>query len=125
MRLLLDARVKRAFLLLWCVGWALVAWMSLSRSPLGDVSDKLTHLLGYAAMTAGTATFCHRARVTLMLAGFAIAVGAGLELLQMLLPWRSAERADLAADAAGVAVGAAVAWAWLAAVVRPLRRAAA
>ncbi len=42
-------------------------------------------------------------------AGYAIAHGCLLELLQMLVPTRSAELRDVAADAVGAAIGVAVA----------------
>jgi VanZ family protein len=45
-------------------------------------------------------------------AGYAIAHGCLLELLQMLVPTRSAELRDVAADAVGAAIGVAVAAAW-------------
>jgi VanZ family protein len=82
---------------------------------LEDVPDVATHLAGYSAL-AFSAT---RAAAALPLApaaawgaGWAVANGALLELLQSRTATRLAEWADLAADAVGAALGAAAARRW-------------
>lgn len=126
MQLLLDGRVKRACFLLWCLGWLVVAWFSLGQATtIGSMSDKMMHFVGYAAMAAGTATFRHDVPGVLALGVVAVAAGGVVEVVQMLLPWRSADWADLAANAMGAVVGSTIALIWLGAVLRPLRRAAA
>jgi VanZ family protein len=127
LRLLVDNRVKRALFTLWCVGWLVVFAVSLrpiEELPYG-MSDKLLHLLSYAAMTAGVAGFCHERRGVLGWAGFAVLLGGLVEVAQHFLPPRTMELGDFLANGTGAMIGAAVALAWLGVVVRPLRRAAA
>jgi VanZ family protein len=81
--------------------------------------------MGYTAMTAGVAAFCHERRGVLGWAGFAVLLGGLVEVAQHFLPPRTMELGDFLADSAGAAIGAAVALAWIGVVVTPLRRAAA
>lgn len=124
MRLLIEPAVRRAFFLLWCLGWAVLLAVCLTPSPplAEQLSDKLAHLAAFAAMSAAVAGFCHERRELPLWAGSALAVGAVIELAQALTPSRSAELGDLFADAAGVALGTGLAWLWLALVIEPLRR---
>ena len=127
MRFLVDNRIKRVLFTLWCLGWLAVFTVSLrpiEELPYG-MSDKLLHLMGYAAMTAGVAAFCHDRRGVLGWAGFAVLLGGLVEVAQHFLPPRTMELGDFLADSAGAAIGAAVALAWIGVVVTPLRRAAA
>jgi VanZ family protein len=93
---------------------------SLSSAPLpSGVSDKSAHALAYA----GLAGLVGRAlggglppsitRLNLII-GFAISVvyAASDELHQRFVPGRSADLADLAADAIGAAVALIALWAW-------------
>lgn len=82
----------------------------------GVAADHLLHAAGYGllAVVVARAAVRGRSRVRAAAAGFAVAVvaGAGTELLQAPLPWRTATTGDLAADAvgAGVALAAWLAW---------------
>jgi VanZ family protein len=87
---------------------ALAAAVLPAPSGIGRVAfgDKILHagafaflMLWYAQIYAGTRD---RRRVALGL----IAFGLGIELLQSLVPYRSADAWDLVADSAGVAFGA-------------------
>jgi VanZ family protein len=120
---LLDPRVRRGLLLLWGALWLWVAYMSLTPVQLPPgVSDKSLHFTGYALMSAGAVGFCHEPRRLGLLALLAAAVGGALEIAQAFTPDRSPELLDFAADSAGAALGWLLALAWLALVVRPLRR---
>jgi uncharacterized protein YfiM (DUF2279 family) len=72
--------------------------------------DKLAHLLTFAVvgMAAGLAGGMRGWRMALCCVAGALLVGGMDELHQMFLPGRSASWADLAADAAGGLLGAAV-----------------
>lgn len=74
--------------------------------PLGD---KIGHVLGFAALMFWYAQIYAGARDRLRCALAGVAFGLAIELLQALTPYRSAEFADLVADALGVGLG------WLAA----------
>jgi VanZ family protein len=78
---------------------------------LEDVPDTATHLAGYAVLSLSatlTAAELALAPAAAWGAGWAVAHGALLEVLQSRTATRRAEWADLAADALGAAVGAAV-----------------
>jgi VanZ family protein len=124
LRILLDRRLKRLMFLLWWVGWLVVLAASLEPSPHLPLalSDKTWHLLGYGAMSAGIASFCHNRRRVLLWAGFTVAMGGLVELAQGFTPSRSPEWGDLLVDAVGAALGAGLALLWLGAVIEPLRR---
>lgn len=72
--------------------------------------DKLAHLLTFAVvgMAAGLAGGRRGGRMAMWCVAGALLVGGMDELHQMFLPGRSASWADLAADAAGGLLGAAV-----------------
>ena len=82
---------------------ALLAWMPGNQVPLSTTSDKLNHLLAFAALgfLAWRAYPTQRVPALFALVGF----GVLIELVQWTLPTRSAELADLAADAIGLALG--------------------
>lgn len=97
----------------WAAGWlgvVAVCVVSLVPVPPETVAaaggDKLVHALGYGALAfwfAQLVPAAGRARwlVALALAG----LGAGLEAVQALVPWRSTEGWDVVADAAGALAG--------------------
>jgi VanZ family protein len=97
--------------LIWVVG-------SLPMAPPGaeHVSDKTLHAIAFGifAWLASRAVRVLRpagSRAGALLAGFAasVALGGGLELWQMLLPYRSAEWLDFLADALGALLAVALA----------------
>ena len=126
-RFLNDRRARTVLLALWAVGWGVVFYESfrpLQELPLG-LSDTTLHLAGYAAMTALSAGFCHAPALLALIAAGTVAGSAAIEVGQSFLPYRSFELLDIAANAAGAAVGVLVALFWLALVVRPRRGGAA
>ena len=127
MRLIIHERTKRTMFGLWCVTWLVVLVASLwplQQMPFG-LPDKLVHFACYAAMTAAVATFCQKLRGLLRWFVFTIVMAGLIEAAQHFAPMRSMSFDDFLADAAGAACGLLLALLWLAAVVRPLRRAAA
>ena len=93
---------------------------SLSQAPLpGDMNDKTGHMLGYGVLgvtvvRALAGGLPRRVTLRIALTAMAITVGYGVsdELHQRFVEGRSAELADVYADAAG-AFGATIAcWAW-------------
>lgn len=107
--------MSRAWVLAARVGFACclvgIAWVSLlppDQVPSGPaVSDKVMHGLGYALLGALAVASGLR-----WLPAVVVAVGFGLilEVAQRLTGYRSFEWADLAADAVGAAIGAALGW---------------
>jgi VanZ family protein len=93
------------------LGWVFVAaivWLSVTRSPpsLGFAqSDKLGHALSYAGTMFWFAQLYARPRTRLAYAAGLVAMGIALEFVQRALGYRSFELLDMAADAAGVAIG--------------------
>lgn len=93
-------------------GWAFAAYaaalfvvavLPLSGPVVGG-GDKLHHLVGFLvfALLLGWA----RPRLGWLAAwGIATLYGGSIELVQLFLPWRSAEWLDLGADALGAALG--------------------
>jgi VanZ family protein len=76
--------------------------------PPTQVSDKLEHLLAYAALgLAGGATARNGHRAVCSILGI-IAFGAMIEILQMFSPGRYAEVGDVLANAAGALIGGAI-----------------
>lgn len=123
--LLRDLRLRAAFLVLWLAGWVAVLYLSLRPNPeMMGLSDKAWHLIGYAGMTFITAGFCHAPPVLILLALATIAASGVVECMQGLLPYRSFELMDLAANTAGAILGTGLAVAWVTMMVRgqPLRQ---
>lgn len=83
-----------------------VTWLALEPAPpeVADLGwDKLNHLCAFAALAVvAAAAFAPRWRAV---AAGLLAYGVAIELLQALTPTRSAEVADVLADAVGLALG--------------------
>jgi VanZ family protein len=94
------------------LGWLLVAaiiWLSLTPSPpsldMGfDQADKLEHFFAYGSLMFWFAQLYVRNPVRLAYAAGFVALGIALEFIQAHVG-RDFELADMAADAAGVAIG--------------------
>ncbi|MBX0294958.1 VanZ family protein [Haloarcula nitratireducens] len=80
---------------------------------LGISPDKWVHAFSYGALTGLLAWGRTARRVTVVaaLAGIAVAYGAGIELLQGLVPSRGTSWLDFLANAVGAALAGA-AWLW-------------
>jgi VanZ family protein len=93
---------------------------SLHEAPLpAAISDKSAHGLGYVGLAvtivravAGGLPARVSAGIAAASLSIAVAYGASDEVHQMFVPGRTADLADLAADAIGALVGVAACWAW-------------
>jgi VanZ family protein len=95
--------VWRVFLISCLAVIALLAWMPGNQLPFSTASDKLNHLLAFAALGFLAWRAYPTQRVPALIA--LVAFGVLIELVQWRLPTRSAEFADLAADVIGLALG--------------------
>ena len=83
--------------------------------PLGLVAvDKWLHVLGYAALTLliAYAVWPSTTRWLALPGALALGYGVVIEVVQAFVPARSFSVADLGANAVGVALAAALLWAW-------------
>ena len=93
---------------------------SLHEAPLPEgMSDKSAHWLGYTGFgvtivraLAGGLGRRIAVRTAILAVLIAVAYGVSDEFHQMFVPGRSAELADLGADARGAIAGAACCWGW-------------
>ena len=105
-------------------GWAwagAIVWLSLTPAPPRvDFShgDKLGHFLGYGLLMFWFCQLYPRRRTRVAYAALFIAMGAGLEVVQGQLGFRTYEVIDMYADTLGVLLG------WAAALVLPRIRTA-
>jgi VanZ family protein len=109
----------RPFLFPWLwrgIGWLLLASVAFLLvtprvpDPL-DIAhaDKLYHVAGFALL-AGWAALLYQSRRELLLRGLLlVAFGAATEVVQAILPWRSGDLGDFAANVGGVCLGLALA----------------
>lgn len=98
-------RAGRVALLLLLV---VISWLALRTGPGPEIStgtDKLDHMAAFAALAA-TAVLGWRRPLAAALA--LVGYGVLIELLQSQIPGRTAEVADVLADAIGIGVGLAV-----------------
>lgn len=106
-------------LLLIGIGWAwaaAVVWLSLTPAPPSlafAASDKLGHFLAYGVLMIWFCSLYRSTRARLVFGLAFVAMGVGLELVQGSLGTRTYERADMLANALGVATG------WAIAVILP------
>lgn len=110
-----DLKLMRPFKFPWLwrgIGWLMLAVVAILLvaprvpDPL-DVAhaDKIYHVAAFA-MLAGWAALLFESSRALLLRGLMLAAfGAGMEGVQALLPWRSADLADFIANLSGVAIG--------------------
>jgi VanZ family protein len=121
MRRLLDPRIRATCLVLWCVAWLLVAVALLMPVPMAtpDRSDLVAHFATFGLMALGAVGFCRQPIQLLGLTFLTVAGAATLELAQYVLPYRSFDFADLAANTLGALTGYALALAVLVLVIRP------
>ena len=118
---LFDPRIRRMFAALWALAWLGVAVVLLSPLPAAGPthSDLVAHFLLFGAMAFATVSFTHRAG---QLAGLTLAKVLGataLELAQELVPYRTFDLIDAAANALGATSGFALALTVLVLWIRP------
>jgi VanZ family protein len=75
-----------------------------------DNADKWVHVLSFAVLGGWTAQLYPPSPALLWRGLGLIAFAASTELMQALIPWRSADWGDLIADAIGVVLGLALAF---------------
>lgn len=108
-RVMLAAQTQRAWRWGWALLCAVVALAALTpadNAPSMTPSDKMDHLLAFAALAgAGALSLPDRLR-SLVIVGLAmLAFGALIEWAQLFVPGRFADIADVGADGAGVLLG--------------------
>jgi len=119
-------RGERRWQLLLCLLTGLVLYLALSPSPPKQADlgwDKLNHAAAFAALAmSGCLGFPRSPRTLLCLAALLV-LGGLIEILQLFVPGRSSEWADLLADSVGIACGAAIALSllWMAGLRRRQR----
>lgn len=113
--------VRLACGILWGLSWGAVAALMLL--PIGGAApagaDLVAHFLIFAAMAFAAVAFSRRPGQLAWLALGTFAGGTALEFAQRLVPYRSFELADLAADGLGAVTGYAAALLVLYFVLRP------
>lgn len=110
----LGPRARRRWMAVFvvlCLVTLVVALLPAERAPTASGWDKLDHALAFAALGAAGVFALHwlRRGVALVLPLLA-ALGALIELLQVWVPSRMADPADLLADVVGAAIGTFAAW---------------
>jgi VanZ family protein len=112
-------RLWRVLLLLLLVAISTLAVMPLPPAGIDFVWDKLNHALAFAALAFAAGLGFPTPRASRFGASLALlAYGGLLELLQLSVPQRSAEWADLLADGLGIACGVLIATVVLRAAAR-------
>ena len=104
-------RLWRALLVLLMAAVLVLALMPSPPPSIDTGWDKLNHVLAFSTLAvAGRFSFPGARTPVWLLIGGLLAFGVLIELLQMLVPTRSAEVADVLADGVGIAVGLVVHW---------------
>jgi len=104
-------RLWRALLVLLMAAVLVLALMPAPPRSIDTGWDKLNHMLAFGTLAVAGRFGFPGARTPLwLLIGGLLGFGVLIELLQMLVPTRSAEVADVLADSVGIAVGLAVHW---------------
>jgi len=100
--------LRRTWFAVGWVGVATVIYLSLAPSPPKlDVEhgDKLQHVAAYGSLMLWFAQLTIASNPRFWTAVALIGLGVGLEFAQLALGYRTFSYADMAADAAGVAIG--------------------
>jgi len=118
---LFDPRTRLICAVLWVLAWPAVAALLLLPMPIAGParSDLAAHFLMFAGLAFGAVSFSRRAG---QLAGLALATVAGatlLEFAQRLVPYRTFDLSDAAANALGAGSGYALALIILLLWIRP------
>jgi VanZ family protein len=122
MQLLFDRQVRTILFGLWCLAWLIIAVLLLAplRSPTSlSHGDLIGHFLCFGLLAFGAVGFSHRGVELTLLAALTIAGGVALEFAQGLVPYRTFDVLDMAANTLGAMVGYGGAMAVLLLVIRP------
>ncbi len=105
---------RRPWQLLLITLLLVVSYLALVPTPshvLDTGWDKLNHSLAFVALAGSAYLGYARAKRSWLLIPLAVlAFGGGIEVVQAFIPSRSADWADLLADAIGVTAGTSLAW---------------
>ena len=106
-----DDRLRLLSFVGWCVIWLAIVWAIVDPSPvrIGFTSDKVIHFTSFFAISLACLTFCRSVRQLGLASVFCAAAGVLLEITHYVIPRRSFELADMAANVSGVATGALIA----------------
>jgi VanZ family protein len=105
-RFLVSTRVWRVVLVLLVVVVGGLAVMPVPPRELSTGWDKLNHTLAFAALTfVARLAFPHGRRAGWAVALAMFAYGGLIEIVQLFVPGRESEWADLLGDTSGIAVG--------------------
>ena len=107
----LPTRIRPLLAALWAAAWVGVAGLLLlpMPAPAPDHSDLLAHYLLFAGMAFAALGFSRRPGQLAGVALLTIAGGTALELAQQLVPYRSFDLTDAAANVLGATSGYALA----------------
>lgn len=106
-----ELRYRRTWLVLGWIAVAVALVLNLMPSAFAPtvVNDKFEHTLGYVLLTLWFCGTLPRSRFWLVAVGLLV-MGIGVEILQDAMRWgRQADVRDVVADAAGIAIGLALA----------------
>jgi VanZ family protein len=118
---LFNPRTRLICATLWALAWLAATALLLLPMPVAGParSDLAAHFLLFGGLAFAAVSFSHRAG---QLAGLALATIAGataLEFAQRLVPYRTFDLTDIAANALGAGSGYALALAVLLLLIRP------
>jgi VanZ family protein len=95
----------------WCMVWLALIWAIIDPSPppipLG--SDKVIHFTSFLAISLACVTFCRSAWQLGLATAFCAVAAVLLEVTHYVLPQRTFELADMAANLTGTAAGTLIA----------------
>lgn len=100
-------RTARIFLALSLAGITALSLVPVTGSLAVNIWDKAQHAGAYIYLTLLVWAAATPRRLTLRHAAALMAYGIGIEVIQAGLPWRSFSLLDMAANAAGIAMGGA------------------
>ena len=95
----------------WCMVWLALIWAIVDPSPksIPLVSDKLIHFTSFFAISLASVTFCRSAWQLGLATAFCAVAAVLLEVTHYVIPQRSFELADMAANLLGTATGTLIA----------------
>jgi VanZ family protein len=105
---LFDRQVRAALLGLWGLAWLIIAFVMLAplQNPLPvSHGDLIVHFVCYGVLAFAAVGFSHRAIELTLFAVLTIAGGIALEFAQGLVPYRTVDVLDMAANALGAMTG--------------------
>lgn len=95
----------------WCMVWLALIFVIIdpSPAPIPAGSDKIVHFTSFLAISLASVTFCRSAWQLGLATAFCAVAAVLLEATHYVIPQRSFELADMAANLAGTAAGTLIA----------------